>query len=206
MEKLVGESGHLTEGCRRTLVILHVSWIKGTDFQDSAVSERGQSVSVLLSPTKKKALAMDGPRLTQPSSATISARQREFTASCAVHYRGKRSDQQNKGFNSRRTARELLASIPLSSAPKKKSRVFAQFPRTALKPCSSIQGSGDLPNKLLAPQRRGELPSPGCKLLLGQALGWHLGTARDSPALATGSVRGQAGRLIKPAPFGFVLP
>lgn len=64
--------------CQRTLVILHVSWINGTDFQDGAGLERGQSVSVLLSLTKTKTLAMDGPRLMQPSSATISARQGEF--------------------------------------------------------------------------------------------------------------------------------
>lgn len=52
MQKLVGEK--LTKGCRKTILILHVYRINDTYFQDVPVSEHGQSISVLLSLTKRK--------------------------------------------------------------------------------------------------------------------------------------------------------
>ena len=79
---------------QKTIIILHVSWINDTYFQDGPVSEHGQSTSVLLSSTKTKTLTMNVPPADKAILSCPSSQGREsLSGFCAVNYRGKRSDK-----------------------------------------------------------------------------------------------------------------
>lgn len=94
MQKPLGESYHLTKGCRKPVIILHVSWINDTYFQDGPISEHGQSVSVLFSLTKKKTLTTNVLPADKAILSCLSSQGREsLSGFCAVNYRGKRSDK-----------------------------------------------------------------------------------------------------------------
>lgn len=107
MQKQVNESYHLTKGCRKTVIILHVPSINGTYVHAGPVSEHRQRVSMLLLLTKKKILPMNVSPADKAILSCLSSQGKAYLA--FVQLTIKASVQINKTRNSR--AEELFVNF-----------------------------------------------------------------------------------------------